>query len=89
MTDPAIRNNKKANLTSLQKRKIIGDGSECICTCGSNTRLTFQSQICKIERGIANIMSFSLLLFLVWNRFLLYLVMGDGLGNANYNKRYS
>ena len=58
-----------------------------ICTCGSNTRLKFQIETRKIERGIAvipHVLITTCLMYIRCTRivFWLYLLMGDELGSA-------
>ena len=82
MTDPKSGKKKKMALTSVKKKKNKGDGSDYINTCGSNTWLKFQSQRCKIERGITEKPFFSRITCLKYEIvFGRYLLMGGELGN--------
>ena len=45
--------NKKATKTFPKKKKKNGAGFPFVCICGSNMRLKFQIETCKIEPGIA------------------------------------
>ena len=45
--------NTNATITCLKNRVSNGAGFPFVCTCGLNTRLKFQIETRKIERGIA------------------------------------
>ena len=83
-----LSNNQPTKLhlhyNSLQTRRIKWDGSEYKCTCRSHAMLKLQSEICKIERGIAEVTSFMILVAFRMPSFCCHLLMGDGLGNATY-----
>ena len=51
MTEITIRKNE-ATIACLEKKTMAG--FQFVCTCGPNTRLNFQIEILKIERGIAD-----------------------------------
>ena len=59
MTDTTIQQTTKATTTSLKKKKLLA-GFPFVCTCGSNMWLNFQIEIPKIERGIAEIRTFTM-----------------------------
>ena len=64
------------------------DSTEYIGTYDPNTRLKFESKICKIKRGSAVLLPFlSLLVFSIDSFFSLYLLMDVELGIATYLDR--
>ena len=85
MTDSTIRNNTRATITCLKKKRKKGAGFPFVCTCGSSTRLKFQIEARKIEWGIAVM---PLVLITTCHNaqrsfFWSYLLMGDELGQRN------
>ena len=71
-------------ITSVGKKKT--DGTEYVWTCGSSTRFKFikiQSENYKIERGIAEIMPFKILLACSMESVdCHHVLMSDEVGNA-------
>ena len=61
MTDPRIRKTIKATLNSPQKRKIRGMVRNTFARAVQARGKNFNPKFCKIERGMAGIMPFTLL----------------------------
>ena len=68
MTDTTIRKNTKAAIICLKKEKEKMASFPFVCICGSNTRLKFQIETRKIERG-SNATCPHHYLFNVWESF--------------------
>ena len=90
---PTIRKNIKATIISLKKKsKTFPAGFPYVCTSGSSTRFTFQVEIRKIERGIAERMPFTIFTILLAFRmksFWCHISLSvTKLGNATYIDRF-
>ena len=80
MTDTTIRKNTKAAIICLKKEKEKMASFPFVCICGSNTRLKFQIETRKIERGIAVITL--ILIKCIGIVLRSHPLMGDELGSA-------
>ena len=81
MTDTTIRKNTKTAITCLEKTKTEKTWFPFVRTCGSNMRLNFWIEVRKIERGIAEKLTFLVITcFIYENRVLAISLDGCRIG---------